>query len=76
MFKPPSNAAAAAGKAADDEADEEETAERAELVRQVGEAGRDFLIALLTSHKLGVVFHDPTAGTSGSNQNHLLQVGF
>lgn len=63
---------ATAGKGPDEEVDEEETAQ---LVRQVGEAGREFLIALLTSHKLGVVFHDPTVGTSGSNQNHLLLVG-
>ena len=56
-----------------DELDEDETAE---LVSQVGEAGRDFFVALLTSHKLGIVFHDPTVGTSGSNQNHLLLVKY
>lgn len=56
-----------------DELDEDETAE---LVSQVGEASRDFFVALLTSHKLGIVFHDPTVGTSGSNQNHLLLVKY
>ena len=44
-------------------------------VKQVRESSRDFLVALFTSHKLGIVFYDPTAGTSGQNQNHLLQVG-
>ena len=29
--------------------------------------------SLLTSTKLGIVFHDPTCGNSGRNQNHLLQ---
>jgi hypothetical protein len=63
-------------KPTDSKADDEDGGEEEsdELVKQVGEASRDFLVALLTSHKLGVVFHDPTVGTSGSNQNHLLHV--
>ena len=33
----------------------------------------DFFLAALTSTKNGLVFHDPSGGTSGTNNNHLLQ---
>ena len=38
----------------------------------VTEAVTDFLLKALTSIKFGLVFHDSTYGTSGSNQNHLM----
>ena len=63
-----------AGLKPEDEQDEDDKAETEAIVKQVRESGREFFVALFTSHKLGIVFHDPTAGTSGSNQNHLLQV--
>ena len=36
------------------------------------DATLEFLVTAVTSTKAGLVFHDPTYGTSGSNQNHLL----
>lgn len=36
------------------------------------EATIEFLVAAFTSTKSGLVFHDPTYGTSGSNQNLLM----
>ena len=38
----------------------------------VNQSVTEFLLKALTSVKHGLVFHDPTYGTSGSNQNHLL----
>ena len=42
------------------------------LKQSVTEATLEFLVTALTSTKNGIVFHDPSYGTSGSNQNHLL----
>ena len=36
------------------------------------DATLEFLVTAVTSTKAGLVFHDPTYGTSGSNQNHLI----
>lgn len=38
----------------------------------VRELAAGLLKAALTSHKLGIVFLDPTCGNSGTNLNHLL----
>ena len=38
----------------------------------VNQSVTEFLLKALTSVKHGLIFHDPTYGTSGSNQNHLL----
>jgi hypothetical protein len=38
----------------------------------VSEVVKDFFMTALTSVKLGLIFHDPSYGTSGSNHNHLM----
>ena len=38
----------------------------------ITECVSDFITKALTSVKFGLIFHDPTFGTSGSNQNHLM----
>ena len=43
-----------------------------EAKQLVIDATLEFLITAVTSSKSGLVFHDPSFGTSGSNQNHLL----
>ena len=42
-------------------------------LERVSDSLSALLKSLLTSTKLGIVFHDPTCGNSGKNQNHLLQ---
>ena len=39
---------------------------------RVRQATRDFFVSAVTSTKHGLVFHDPSGGTSGTNNNHLL----
>ena len=41
-------------------------------LERVSDSVSAFFKSLLTSTKLGIVFHDPTCGNSGRNQNHLL----
>ena len=52
--------------------DEQQAEFKGDLERVSGSVSALFN-SLLTSTKLGIVFHDPTCGNSGKNQNHLLQ---
>ena len=48
------------------------TQEHLENKQLVIDATLEFLITAVTSTKSGLVFHDSSWGTSGSNQNHLI----
>jgi hypothetical protein len=49
-----------------------EQSQHVEDQEQVAAAAQDFLTVAFTSVRWGVVFADPSVGTSGQNHNHLL----
>ena len=52
--------------------DDDDLAELQDSVAHVRDLAKDFFKALLTNHKLGIVFSDATCGSSGTNMNHLM----
>ena len=57
----------------DDVMSDSEKAEYTKDLERVSDSVSSLFKSLLTSTKLGIVFHDPTCGNSGKNLNHLLQ---